>query len=138
MACLTWLWMRKTNDTIRRCVNHDIARKICDMIKVVLTGKVFTDTGDIVCLVMSEKDGNVFWYWKTVETSHHRYCTSLHYRPCVQCLRPVSRRSSVDFELYCNRHPVEVGHEQCCAQFAHSMAKACFNRFRDRYALPDK
>jgi hypothetical protein len=129
LACLTFLWMRKIDGNIQKCVDKNIAKKICSMIKVVLTELLVNDK----YVELQMLGSNPIWTWTFQIGNNHS--SSSCFRPCVCCLRPVTNKDDVRCALTCDRHSSE-DHTKCCEIWSYSMSTQCINKFRDRFDFP--
>jgi hypothetical protein len=130
LACLTFLWIRSIDTDIRKCVDKNIAKKICYMINVVLTGSMIMANEDQVKLVCYSEPA-LIWFWRDDLRVNHR--------PCMGCLRPIiSRKNRYCNPLVCYHCQASKGEEHtgCCGQWVHSISAQCFDKFRNRFDLP--
>ncbi len=130
--CITFLCIVKYVPIMKNCIPRDIVKMILGYIKVDLTGKLQTTDGD--WLQFKHASGG-FWYWRL---SIGGNCTR-DYRPCVGCLKPIFtfRPDGKRFELTCPKcTSVATAHSACCGTYDHSISKACFDKFRSTYELP--
>lgn len=125
LSCLTWLWVRKVDPLIRKCVNKDIAKKIVGYLKVDLRDGIGQ-------LKLNNSIGaRNIWYW-THKKQYRLGGAAICFRPCVGCLRPTSRRL-----LSCSKcSNQDELHDVCCQPWLYSIDSKCFEPFRSIYDLP--
>ncbi len=134
LSCLTWLWVRKVDPLIRKCVNKDIAKKIVGYLKVDLRDGI----GQLK-LYNSIGTQNI-WYWmhkKQYRMKEPRREPS-GFRPCVGCLRPILQHL-IDsmYVLSCSKCTNQDHlHRACCRPWTYSIDSKCFEPFRSIYDLP--
>ena len=121
---LAFLWVRKVDPLIRKCVNKDIVKKIFGYLKIDLRYNGFQ-------LHCSAGAMNTIWFW--------RGSGCIDYRPCVGCLTPIGRPDDESScNLICEHCCIHLAHlhRQCCGVWSNSLDSKCFEPFRKIYVLP--
>ncbi len=117
---ITWLCIVRRDLHIRTCVNRDVARKIAELVRVVVDRPV---------LAYCDYADN-FWCFISCDMQH--WSLDIESRPCHNCLRACHRD-----EKYCLKCLETVSEPcECMERFGHSIKASCFDKLRSRIDLP--
>ncbi len=144
-ACLTWLWIAKTDPFIKRRVCKDVAKVIAMYVQVVLLhGFSFHRDGELLIVDLST---NVCGHiWKFRKNKSKIFIYGVFVGLCHTCLRPLvpilvpnGSEGRLEVRAACvsrnSNHYVDC-YDGACKNVIFAMSHTCFDNFRISFDLP--